>query len=40
MNKKNLKAILDKIGKIRRIEAKQIDIKRIRNNINNIKRRS
>ena len=39
MNKKNLKAILDKIGKIRRIESKALDGKKLRANINNIKRK-
>jgi len=40
MNKKNLKIILEKVGQVRRIESKALDGKKLRANINNIKRRS
>ena len=40
MNKKNLKAIMERIGQIKKIESKGLDVNRIKSNINNIKRRS
>ena len=40
MNKKNLKAIMERIGRIKKIESKDLDVNRIKSNINNIKRRS
>jgi septation ring formation regulator EzrA len=40
MNKKNMKAIMERIGQIRRIESKARDIDRMKANIKTIKRRS
>ena len=40
MNKKNLKAIMERIVQIKKIESKGLDVNRIKSNINNIKRRS
>jgi len=39
MAKNNMKALFNKLGKIRRIESKVIDINKVKSNITIIKRR-
>ena len=40
MNKKNLKIILEKVGQVRRIESKALDIDRMKRNIKQMKVRA
>ena len=40
MNKKNLKIILEKVGQVRRIERKALDIDRMKRNIKQMKVRA